>query len=172
MAFTSYRQRLTLTVFLKSAKHGLLPSLKHKYELLHFGYVTQWETFRRAIYTHQVLCHEDTSLPRQFLFYSRFTSVDSRHVWLLIRVGYINHVCGQTPTDLRMGVLAPTTNFVGLHVTLTETRRKAAINSKFMYGHEPHELHDRLEAQPQRFVLLGITADSYDAVYTGYFTVF
>jgi 8-oxo-dGTP pyrophosphatase MutT (NUDIX family) len=29
-------------------KHGLLPALKRKYELLHFGYVTQWETFRQS----------------------------------------------------------------------------------------------------------------------------
>jgi hypothetical protein len=40
-------------------------------------------------------------------------------------------LCGQTLIDLRIGVLALTTNFVGLPVTLTETRRKAAINSKF-----------------------------------------
>jgi hypothetical protein len=28
---------------------GLLLAVKHKSELLHFGYVTQWETFRRAV---------------------------------------------------------------------------------------------------------------------------
>jgi hypothetical protein len=145
------------------AKHGLLPALKHKYELLHFGFVTQLETFRPAFYTHQVLCHDDTALPRQFLFYSRFTSVDSCHVWLLIR-GYINQLCGQPPTDLRMGVPTTTTNFGGLPVTLSETQRKAAINSKFHSGREPRELEDCLEAQPQRFVLLGITTDFYDAV--------
>jgi hypothetical protein len=88
------------------AKHGLLLALKCTFELLHFGYVTQWETFRRAVYTHQLLYHEDTSLPRQFLFYSRFTSVDSGHVRMLIR-GYINHLCGRTPTDLRTGIPAP-----------------------------------------------------------------
>jgi predicted phosphoadenosine phosphosulfate sulfurtransferase len=58
----------------------------------------------------------------------------------------------------------PTTNFVGLPVTLTETQRKAAINSKFQYGREPRELEDWLEAQPQRVVMLGVNADSYDAV--------
>jgi hypothetical protein len=63
-----------------------------------------------------------------------------------------------------MGAPVPTTNFHGLPVTLTETQRKAAINSKFQYGREPRELEDRLEAQPQRFVLLGVTAYSYDAV--------
>jgi hypothetical protein len=49
---------------------------------------------------------------------------------MLIR-GYINQLCGHTPTDLRMGAPSPTTSFVGLPVTLTETQRKAAINSKF-----------------------------------------
>jgi hypothetical protein len=82
---------------------------------------------------------------------------------MLIR-GYINQVCGHTPIDLRMGAAIPTTNFAGLLVTLTETQRKAAINSKFQCGRDPRELKDWLEAQPQRFVLLGISADSYDAV--------
>jgi hypothetical protein len=45
--------------------------------------------------------------------------------------GYINQLCGETPTDLRMGVPAPTTNFVGLTVTLTETQRKVAINAPY-----------------------------------------
>jgi hypothetical protein len=51
-----------------------------------------------------------------------------------------------------------------LSVTLNETQRKAAINSKFQSGREPRELEDWLEAQPQRFAMLGITCDSYDAV--------
>jgi hypothetical protein len=63
-----------------------------------------------------------------------------------------------------MGAPVPTTNFAGLPVTLTKTQRKAAINSKFQYGREPRELEDWLEAQPQRFVLLGIITYSYDAV--------
>jgi ADP-ribose pyrophosphatase YjhB (NUDIX family) len=149
---------------LKSAKnHGLLPALKHKYELLHFGYVTQWETFCRSIYTHQVLCYDDTSIPRQFFLYPRFTSVDSSHVWMLIR-GYIDHLCGVIPNDLRMGAHVHATSFARLLVTLTETQRKAAINSKFQSGREMREPEDWLKAQPQRFVLLGITADSYDAM--------
>jgi hypothetical protein len=97
-------------VSLTPAKHGLLPALKYKYELLHFGYVTQWETSRRAVYTYQVLCHDDTSLPKQFLFYPRFTSVHCGLVWMLIS-GYINQLCGQTPTNLRMGTPVPTTSF-------------------------------------------------------------
>jgi hypothetical protein len=49
---------------LTPAKTGLLPAVKHKSELLHFGYVTQWETFRRAVYTSQALFHDDTTIPR------------------------------------------------------------------------------------------------------------
>jgi hypothetical protein len=49
-------------------------------------------------------------------------------------------------------------------VTLTETQRKATVNSPFQYGADARDLEDRLEGQPQRFLLLGITADSYDSV--------
>jgi hypothetical protein len=49
-------------------------------------------------------------------------------------------------------------------VTLTETQRKAAVNSPFQHGKNARELEEWLEAQPQRFLLLGITADSYDSV--------
>jgi hypothetical protein len=103
-------------------------------------------------------------MPIQSLKYPRLTFVDYGLVWMLSR-GYINQLCGHTPTDLRMGTPAPTiANLVGLLVTLIETQRKNAINSKFQYGREPREFEDWLEAQPQRFVSLGITADSYDAV--------
>jgi ADP-ribose pyrophosphatase YjhB (NUDIX family) len=78
---------------LTPAKTGLLHAMKHKSELLHFGYVTQWETFRRVVYTSHALFHDDTSVPRQFFTYPRFSSVDSGPVWLLIR-GYINQFCG------------------------------------------------------------------------------
>jgi hypothetical protein len=57
---------------LPPAKTGLLPAVKHKSELLHFGYVTQWKTFRRAVYTSQALFHDDTTIPRHFFMYSRF----------------------------------------------------------------------------------------------------
>jgi hypothetical protein len=142
---------------------GLFPVVKHKSELLHFGYVTQWETFRRAVYTSQALFHDDMTVPRQFFVYPRFSSVDPGHVWLLIR-GYINQVCGETPTDLRLGISLPTRNLAGLPVTLTETQRKAAINSPFQSDGNARELEDWLEAQPRRFILLGITGDSYDSV--------
>jgi hypothetical protein len=115
---------------LTPAKTGLLHAMKHKSELLHFGCVTQWETFPRVVYTSQALFHDDTTIPRQFCMYPRFSSVDSGPVWLLTR-GYINQLCGETPTDLRMGTPMPTTNLAGLLVTLTETQRKAAINSPF-----------------------------------------
>jgi hypothetical protein len=58
----------------------------------------------------------------------------------------------------------PTTNLAGLLVTLTETQRKAAVNFPFQFGKDPRELEDWLEAQLHRFLLLGITADSYDSV--------
>jgi hypothetical protein len=89
--------------------------------------------------------------------------VDSGHVLLLIR-GYVDQLCGETPTDLRVGMPIPTTNLVGLHVTLTETQRKAFVNSPFQSRADARDLEDWLEAQPQRFLLLGITADSYDSV--------
>jgi 8-oxo-dGTP pyrophosphatase MutT (NUDIX family) len=49
---------------LTPAKTGLLHVVKHKSKLLHFGYVTQWEIFRRAVYSSQALFHDDTSIPR------------------------------------------------------------------------------------------------------------
>jgi hypothetical protein len=49
-------------------------------------------------------------------------------------------------------------------MTLTETQRKTEVNSPFQYGADARDLEDWLEAQPQRFLLLGITADSYDSV--------
>jgi hypothetical protein len=87
--------------------------------------VTQWETFyRRALRaTNKLLCHEDMSFLREFLFYSRFSNVDSCLVWMLI-IGYINQLRGETATDLRMGVPALTANFNGLPVTPTETQRR------------------------------------------------
>jgi hypothetical protein len=110
------------------AKTGLLCDEKHKSELLHFGYVTQWETFCRAVYSHSPVFQDETYIPRQFFMYSRLTTVDFGPVWLLIQ-GHINRLSGETPTDLGVGMPMPTRNLAGLHVTLTETQRKAAINS-------------------------------------------
>jgi hypothetical protein len=44
---------------LKPARNGLLPSMKPKSELLHFGYMTKWEIFRRVVFTNQVLHYDD-----------------------------------------------------------------------------------------------------------------
>jgi ADP-ribose pyrophosphatase YjhB (NUDIX family) len=150
---------LTLT----PAQKGLLRTEKQKSELLHFGYVTQWESFLRAVYQHVPVMHDDTTIPRQFHMYSRFTTVDSGRVWLLIR-GHINQLTGEGPTDLRVGMPMPTHNLDGLPITLTETQRKAAINSPLKNGRIANELEGWLEAQPQRFLMLGITYDSYDSV--------
>jgi hypothetical protein len=111
---------------LTPTKSGRLHDVIRTFELLHFGYVAQWETYPQAVTTNQLLCHEGTSLPRQFLFYPRFSTIDNCHVWMLIR-GHINRLCGETPTDLRMGVPAPTTKFDGLTVTVNKTERKAEI---------------------------------------------
>jgi hypothetical protein len=53
---------------LTPTKSRRLLDVIRKFELPHFGYVAQWEPFRRAVTTNHLLCHEDTSLPRQFLF--------------------------------------------------------------------------------------------------------
>jgi hypothetical protein len=71
-------------LYLTSAKQRLLLTVKRKFEFLHLGYVTQWETFRRVVYTHQVLYHEDTSYPIHLLFYPRFATVDVGSVWMFI----------------------------------------------------------------------------------------
>jgi hypothetical protein len=42
----------------------------------------------------------------------------------------------------------PTRNLAGLHVTLTETQRKATTNSPLQSGRDANELEDWLEAQP------------------------
>jgi hypothetical protein len=63
-----------------------------------------------------------------------------------------------------MEIPAPTTNFVGLTVTLTETQRKAAINSRYQSSRDARELEDWLDAQRQRFAMLGINVESYNAI--------
>jgi hypothetical protein len=63
-----------------------------------------------------------------------------------------------------MGVPALTTNFDGLTVTLTETLRKAANNSRYQSCRDACELEDWLEAESQRFAMLGINAASYNVV--------
>jgi 8-oxo-dGTP pyrophosphatase MutT (NUDIX family) len=60
---------------LTPAKTGVLPAMKHKSELLYFGYVTQF-----AVYTSHALFHDDTTIPRRFFMYPRFSSFDCGHV--------------------------------------------------------------------------------------------
>jgi hypothetical protein len=104
--------------------------------------------------------HDDTKLPRQPFFKPRLRAVDFGPLWMFLK-GYINQLCGETPTDLHMRVPAPTTNFLGLSVTLTETQRKVVINSPCQLRQDARTLEDWLEMQPQRFIMLGINADSY-----------
>jgi hypothetical protein len=118
-----------------------------KYDLLHFGYVAQWESFRGDVISRQVFLQEESSLPKQLFFHPRFTASDCGRMWMLIK-GYINQLCGETPSCLRMGVPAPKANFVGMSVTETETQRKAAINAPYQSRQEPRKLMDWLEMQP------------------------
>jgi hypothetical protein len=78
--------------------------------------------------------------------------------------GYVNQLCGETRTDLRMGVPTHVTNLGGLSATLIETQRKVTINSIYRTDRDACELEDSLEAQPQRFAMLGTNADSYNVV--------
>jgi hypothetical protein len=61
---------------------------------------------------------------------------------MLVRGYYINRLCGETPTDLRMGVPAPTNNFATLSVTLNETQRTGAINAPCHLGQDPRKLDE------------------------------
>jgi hypothetical protein len=54
----------------------------------------------------------------------------------------MNQLFGEGPTDLRVGTPMPTRNLAGLPVTLTETQRKAAINSPYQYGSNARDLED------------------------------
>jgi hypothetical protein len=124
------------------------------------------EAFRGVVISKQLFSHDDTSLSRLLFFFPRFSAVDSRFVWMLIKDN-IKQLCTNTPTDLRMGVPAPTTNFVGLSATLTKTQGKSAIYPPYQSRQAARTLEEWLEMQPQRFVMQGINADSYNgAVWT------
>jgi hypothetical protein len=72
-------------------KHGLLSALRRKFaELLHVGYVTQWETSSIGYYSLGALSR-GYAVTETILFYSWFTIVDFGHVWMLIK-GYINQL--------------------------------------------------------------------------------
>jgi 8-oxo-dGTP pyrophosphatase MutT (NUDIX family) len=78
---------LTLT----PSKILLLKETLRKFERLHFGYVAHWEAFRDVLIYRHVFAHDDTWLPRQLFFFTRFTVVDFGIVWMLIK-GYINQL--------------------------------------------------------------------------------
>jgi hypothetical protein len=104
---------------LTPSKIGLVT--QRKYELIHFGYMAQWESFRGATISRQLFLQEDTSSPRRLFYHPPFTASDYSLAWMLIK-GYTCQLCGETPIDLRMGVPAPTTNYNGMSVTLTTTK--------------------------------------------------
>jgi hypothetical protein len=159
---TIYTAGLCLT----PSKIGLVKEAQSTFtlHLLHFDFVAQWEAFRGGVIFRQVFLHEDTSLPMQLFFFARFTIIDFDLVWMLIK-GYINTMCGEVPTALRMGVPPPTTSFVGLSGKLTETQRQGVtINAPYQSRQDACKLEDYLEMQPQRFVMLGINVDTYTAV--------
>jgi hypothetical protein len=105
------------------------------------------------------LFHEDTSPP----IFARFTTSDYGHVCMLIG-GCVNQLCGETPTDLRIGVPVHVTNVVSFSVTLTETQRKATINAPYLSNQDARTLKYLLEMRHQRFVTLGISTDSHNGV--------
>jgi hypothetical protein len=115
---------------LTPSKTILLLVAQSKFELLNFCFVAHWWAFRADENSMQLVYIDDASLPSQLCFWPRLRVVNFGHVWMLIN-GYIYQLCGETPTNLHMGVPAPTTNFDGWSVTLTETQRQAAINSTY-----------------------------------------
>jgi hypothetical protein len=73
MVLTSFRLQSTLTdlllcsidgLTLTPSKTGLLKETQHKFELLHFGFVVQWEGFRGVVISKQLLPRDDTLLPK------------------------------------------------------------------------------------------------------------
>jgi hypothetical protein len=68
--------------------------------------------------------------------------------------GYNDNLRGETPTVLRMRVLAPTTIPIGLSVILTETQRKAPFSAPYQSSQDAHMLENWLEMQPQPFGLM------------------
>jgi hypothetical protein len=67
---------------------------------------------------------------------NNFSSTLGLRLSTLVMCGCVSVVTSTNCVDKPMltcewALLSPLTNFAGLHVTLTETQRKAAINSKF-----------------------------------------
>jgi cytochrome P450 len=78
--------------------------------------------------------------------------------------GYINQLCGETPTNLRMGVPAPITNFDDMSAAPTETHCKAAINAPYQSRQDARKLEEWLKMQPQRLLMMGMNPDTYNVV--------
>jgi hypothetical protein len=51
------------------SKIGLAKKTQRKLELLHFGYVAQWEYFRDVVISRHLCLHKDTSLSMQLFFH-------------------------------------------------------------------------------------------------------
>jgi hypothetical protein len=96
------------------------------------------------------------------LFAFRFIVADYASVWKQC-IGFFNHFVGDKPAELRMQVPPLTTNFNGLHVSLTENHRKAVVQAPRHNGTNPINLKD-LEFHPQRFLMLGLEPGIYSAV--------
>jgi hypothetical protein len=118
-------------LFITPSKSGsLVKETQRKFEQLQFGCVAEREGFRGVVISKHRFSHDDTSLPRQLVFFTRFMDADYGPVWMLIK-DYINQLCRETPTHLRIGGPTPKTNFKGLEVTLTKTQCKVALNAAY-----------------------------------------
>jgi hypothetical protein len=65
---------------LTPSKVGLLKATERKYEMLHFGYVAQWESFRGVVISQCFFLHDDSSLSKYF---SNFVS----HMLIVVPCG-------------------------------------------------------------------------------------
>jgi hypothetical protein len=77
--------------------------------------------------------------------YPRFSSVDSDYVWLLIRC-HINHLRGETPTDLLCGHAYTYDQHGWLTCDPYRDSYQAAVNSPFQSGADARDPEDWLEA--------------------------
>jgi hypothetical protein len=96
------------------------------------------------------------------MFSPRFSVSDFGSVWKQC-VGFFNELVGEEPSALRMRVSPLATNFDGLPIFLTENQRKV-VRAPRPDGTNPRDLEDLLEFQPQRFLLLGLDPDTFNAV--------
>jgi hypothetical protein len=63
---------------------GLVKETQRKYEILYFGFVAHWQTFRAIYFTsRQIYIHQDTPLPMQLFFSPRFLVAYFGLGWML-----------------------------------------------------------------------------------------